>query len=69
MRAELGYSGANVDDVIEEWKENRRKLGLPETPDSASMAAAAPGPGDEDDDPDDKKKNDDANKEDDDDDG
>ena len=32
LRAELGYAGRNPDEVIEEWKANRRSLGLPDTP-------------------------------------
>ena len=32
LRAELGYAGRNPDEVIEEWKENRRSLGLPDSP-------------------------------------
>ena len=43
VRSMLGYSGANVDDVIEQWKEDRRRLGLPETPDVASMGGEPPG--------------------------
>ena len=30
MRAELGYTGANVDEVISEWKADRKALGMPE---------------------------------------
>ena len=32
FRAELGYAGRNPDEVIDEWKENRRSLGLPDSP-------------------------------------
>ena len=32
LREELGYLGSDPESVIEEWKENRRMLGLPETP-------------------------------------
>jgi len=32
VRAELGYAGANADEVIEQWKADRRALGLPESP-------------------------------------
>ena len=62
MRAELGYPSANVDDVIEQWKEDRRKLGLPETPDSGSMGGPPPGADGDD-------KDDDADEDDDDADG
>ena len=37
MRQQLGFIGADVDGTIAEWQENRRMLGLPETPDSGSM--------------------------------
>ena len=32
LRDELGYIASDPETVIEEWKENRRMLGLPETP-------------------------------------
>ena len=32
VRAELGFSGADLDEVMEEWKENRASLGLPTVP-------------------------------------
>ena len=61
MRAELGLSGANVEETIEEWKENRRMLGLPETPDTSSAAPVEDDePIDEDDDEDDDTDDDDA---------
>ena len=70
VRSMLGYSGANADDVIEQWKEDRRKLGLSESPDSGSIGTAAPPGaekgGDEDEDKDDDS--DDEDEEDDDDD-
>ena len=46
VRAELGYSGVDLESFIERWKEHRRALGLPETPTEKN---AAP-PGDKDDD-------------------
>ena len=42
MRQHLGFIGADVDGTIAEWKEDRKRLGLPETPDSASMASGQP---------------------------
>ena len=54
LRAELGFSGADADEVIEEWKENRKALGLPETP-AESNGANMPG---EDKSEDDKPKDD-----------
>ena len=39
MRQHLGFIGADVDGTISEWKEDRKRLGLPETPDSGSMGA------------------------------
>ena len=58
LRAELGYAGANVDEVIAEWKENRRMLGLPEVPSAGGggmMNGDGP-PEKEDDDPDKAEK-------------
>ena len=65
-RQELGHIGVDVDATIAEWKEDRKKLGLSETPDSASMGAAPPG-ADKDDD--DSASDDGEDDEDDDDDG
>ena len=66
MRRELGWSGVNVEETIEEWKENRRMLGLPETP---SQGGPAFGGDDEplDDDDDGNDDNDDDEESDDDD--
>ena len=58
-RQELGFIGVDVDTTIEEWKEDRRKLGLPETPDSGSMGGPPPGAKDEDGDDDDSDEDDD----------
>ena len=60
MRAELGYTGANVDEVIAEWKENRRALGMPETP----AAAATAGPADDGDKDDDESDDEDEDEDD-----
>ena len=56
MRQHLGFIGADVDGTIAEWKEDRKKLGLAETPDSGSMGAP---PGAEKDDDDDKSDDED----------
>ena len=37
MREELGYFASDPEAVIEEWKENRRMLGLPDTPTAAQQ--------------------------------
>ena len=42
VRAELGFLGANIDEVMEEWKENRRAMGLPDVPSEAGGGAKEP---------------------------
>ena len=50
MRQQLGFIGADVDGTIAEWQENRKMLGLPETPESGSMGGSdARAPGEDDD--------------------
>ena len=54
-RDELGLIGVNPDEVAETWKEDRKRLGLPETPAEGSMAGppgvgGGPPGGDSDDD-------------------
>ena len=51
MRGELALSTDDVDGVIDEWREDRVKLGLPETPQEGN--GGPPGGKDEDDDDDD----------------
>ena len=46
-RSELGFIGVNVDDVIAEWKENRRALGLPEVPSEGGGGMVAKDDGDD----------------------
>ena len=62
-RQELGFVGVDVDTTIAEWKEDRKKLGLPETPSEGGGMAEPPGSDkdepDDDDDDDDKKDDDD----------
>ena len=58
LRAELGYAGRNPDEVIEEWKDNRRSLGLPETPATSGGMFGDDGDGPPDD-PDKKEKEED----------
>ena len=57
MRGELALSTDDVDEVIAEWKADRAKLGLPETP--AQGGANMPGDKDDPDEDDDKGKKDD----------
>ena len=60
MRAEIGFTGANVDEVIEQWKEDRRALGLPDSLQSAAPGAAEdPDDDDDEEDPDDDEEDDD----------
>ena len=59
MRQHLGFIGADVDGTISEWKEDRKRLGLPETPDSASMSDGQPPDGDDGDGDDEKDGDDD----------
>ena len=54
LRAELGYAGKNPDEVIAEWKENRRAQGLPEVPTTGGGGKVDDAP----DDPPDKKDDD-----------
>ena len=65
LRAELGFLGANIDEVMEEWKENRIAMGLPDVP-SQGMAGKMPGDGSEKDAGDDSDDEDDAEDDDDD---
>ena len=51
-RAELGYSGVDGEQTIEQWKEDRKALGLPESPTQAN-GGKVPGESDDDDDDDD----------------
>ena len=55
LRDELGYGGHNPDEVIAEWKENRRAQGLPEVPATGGGGKVDDDP---DDDPDEKDKDD-----------
>ena len=64
-RQELGYIGVDVDATINEMKEDRRKLGLSETPDSGSMGAAAPPGAKKDEDGEDDESEDDDDSDDD----
>ena len=54
MRGELALSTDDIDEVISEWKADRVKLGLPETP--AQGGANMPGEDDEDDEDEDSKE-------------
>lgn len=56
-RQELGFIGVDVDATIEEWKEDRKKLGLPETP-AANGGGMPPGDGADDSDDDDEDESD-----------
>ena len=56
MRQHLGFIGADVDGTIAEWKEDRKKLGLAETPDSASMGTPPGAEKDDDEEDDDEKE-------------
>ena len=57
MRAELALSTDDIDEVISEWKSDRKKLGLPETP--AQGGAKMPGDKDDGDEDEDKDEKDD----------
>ena len=49
-RQELGFVGVDVDATIAEWKEDRKKLGLPDTPNGGGMGEGPPGKDDDKDD-------------------
>ena len=57
VRAELGMSGADVQSLIEEWKANRKSLGLSETPAAGGAGGKEP-PGAEKDEDEDKDEKD-----------
>ena len=61
VRAELGFLGANIDEVMEEWKENRRAMGLPDVPSAggSGMMGKKEGAGDGDSDDDEEDEEDD----------
>ena len=64
-RQQLGFVGVDVDATIAEWKEDRKKLGLPETPSAGGGMSEPPG-ADKDEDED---ENEDGEEEDEDEDG
>ena len=55
VREELGFIADSPDETIGEWKEDRRRLGLPESP-TQGNGANMPGESGDDDDPDKKPK-------------
>lgn len=57
-RQELGFVGVDVDTTIAEWKEDRKKLGLPETPSEGGGMNEPPG-ADKDEDEDEADEDDD----------
>ena len=59
LRSELGMSGADANEVIAQWQEDRRRLGLPDVPTSGAAQASGPSDDDKDDDSDDDDKKDD----------
>ena len=68
MRQHLGFIGADVDGTISEWKEDRKRLGLPETPSAGGGGMNEP-PGADDGDDDDDEEDDEKEEDDDDGDG
>ena len=60
LRDELGYLASDPDAVIEQWKEDRRKLGLPEHPTRPGAPNAGGGSSEPPDDDDDRDGDDDS---------
>ena len=59
LRQHLGFIGADVDGTIAEWKEDRKRLGLPETPsEGGGMGGEPPGVESDEDESDDGEKED-----------